>query len=152
MKRKALSRALIGAPVGLLIGTIITICISLTVGDGNYYPVAPQLITDFKNELNAYIIQSLLCIIYGSVCAASSVIWETEKWSPLRQTLTHFIILTASTFPIAYYMHWMEHSLSGILSYITIFFISYLIIWITMFAAAKKQLTKLNKAVENKTE
>ncbi len=147
MKKKIAQRALIGAPCGLLICTVITVIISLSAGGGDYRPVDPQLIEDCGNEINAFIIQSLLCMFYGSLCAASSVIWEVEKWSPLRQTVVHFVTLTAGTLPIAYFMRWMERSIPGYLSYIAIFAATYILIWISMYFSMKAKLKKLNCAV-----
>ena len=46
MKKKVIIRCLIGAPIGLALSTIITIAISLTLGDGHYYAVVPELIAD----------------------------------------------------------------------------------------------------------
>ena len=44
MKKKILTRALLGAPIGLTICVLCTIVISLLIGDGTYYPVSPDLI------------------------------------------------------------------------------------------------------------
>ena len=46
MKKKVIVRCLIGAPIGLALSTMITIAISLTVGDGRFYAVVPELIAD----------------------------------------------------------------------------------------------------------
>lgn len=46
-------RCLIGAPIGLALSTIITIAISLTVGDGRFYAVVSELIADCGTEINA---------------------------------------------------------------------------------------------------
>ena len=63
MKKKILLYALIGAPVGVTVGTVITILISLTAGDGNFYPVVPSLIEKCGNELNAVIVQTVCLLI-----------------------------------------------------------------------------------------
>ena len=44
MKKELIKRCLLGAPLGLAISTVITILISLIVGDGRYYAVVPQLV------------------------------------------------------------------------------------------------------------
>ena len=73
MKKKVLLRCLLGAPIGLAIGTIVTIIISLTVGDGVYYPVVPKLITDCGNEMNAVLLQAVCSLIYGAAWGGASV-------------------------------------------------------------------------------
>ena len=148
MKKKVLLRCLLGAPVGLAIGAIVTIIISLTVGDGVYYPVVPKLITDCGNEMNAVLLQAVCSLIYGAAWGGASVIWEKENWSILRQTVTHLIVCSISTFPIAYFMYWMKHSVSGILLYFSIFFAIYLIIWLSQYTTMKKRIKQMNEKVE----
>lgn len=61
MKKQILSRGLVGFPVGIAIGFVITLIISAYIGDGSYYPVTPELIGSMGNELNAVILQTVLC-------------------------------------------------------------------------------------------
>lgn len=150
MKKKIIQRSLIGAPLGVAISYFITILISVTIGDGNFYPVVPQLITDCGGELNAVIIQALCSLVYGAVFAGSTVIWEKENWSILRMTVTHLIVISVSTLPIAYVMRWIPHNVIGFIIYCAVFFGIYFIIWITQYAFIKRQLNQLNKVVENK--
>ena len=91
MKKKAFLRALIGAPIGLTISVVLTILVSVTIGDGKFYPVQPELTTLCGGELTAVALQTAASLLYGAVWAAASVIWETD-WSLLRQTLTHVLV------------------------------------------------------------
>ena len=36
----------------------------MCIGDGSFYPVTPELIDTMKNELNAVILQTILCGIW----------------------------------------------------------------------------------------
>lgn len=144
MKKKMLFRCLIGAALGLALSTLITVVISLLVGDGNYYPVVPDLISDCGGELNAVLLQTVFSLLYGAAWAGASAIWEKENWSLFRQTFTHFLICSAATFPIAYFMYWMSHTFFGILSYFGIFFGIYLFIWIVQYHLIKKSLKQVN--------
>lgn len=148
MKKKILQRCLLGAPIGLAISTVITIIISLTVSDGSYYPIAPDLISDFGTEMNAVLIQAVFSLIYGAALAGASVIWEVETWSILRQTLTHLVICSIATLPVAYLMRWMNRTVSGILLYFGIFFAIYLIIWLLQYAGMKKRVNEINQKIQ----
>ena len=148
MKKKTFLRALIGAPIGLAISTIITIVISLTVGDGNYYPVVPQLIINCKSEINAVLLQAVCSMLYGAVWSAASVVWEREDWSILRQTATHLAVCSLATFPIAYITQWMKHTTLGILSYFGIFLIIYFIIWQSIYWNIKRNVERMNKKIQ----
>ena len=144
MKKKLIFRCLIGAPLGLALSTLITVFISLTVGDGNYYAVVPSLIGDCGSELNAVLIQTVCSLLYGAAWAGASLIWEKENRSLLWQTAVHFIVCSAATFPIAYITQWMAHSLWGVLSYFAVFAGIYIVIWLTQYAAVRRRLKKMN--------
>lgn len=152
MLKKVLLRCLFGAPIGLAIGTMITIIISLVIGDGTFYAVVPELITDCGSEINAVVFQSVLCLIYGAAWAGASLVWENEHWSILKQTVTHLIICSAATFPIAYFARWMPHNANGILLYFGIFVVIYIAIWFSQYSAMKKKVEQINQKLNQKTE
>ena len=152
MLKKVLLRCLFGAPIGLAIGTVITIIISLTVGDGVYYAVVPELIRDCGSEINAVVFQSILSLIYGAAWAGASVIWENERWSILKQTVIHLIICSAATFPIAYFARWMPHNANGVLLYFGIFVVIYIVIWLSQYSSMKKKVQQINERLNKKSE
>lgn len=142
MKRKIVLRSLLGFPLGLAIGYMITIIISLIFADGYYYPCVPELITTMESEINAVLLQAFLFGVLGSGFAAASVIWEIEDWGLVKQTGIYFLIVSVIMMPIAFVTHWMEHSMKGILSYFGIFFIIFVAIWIIQYAIAKHNVKK----------
>lgn len=149
MRRKVFIRTLHGFPVGVLIGYMITIFISLVWGKGSYVACNPDFISTMGNEINAIILQSILCGILGSGFAASSVIWELERWSLARQSATNFLILSVIMMPMAYLLHWMEHTWRGFLSYYGIFALIFIAIWVFMFLCGKYNVTKINENLKN---
>lgn len=149
MKKKFILRCLMGAPIGLTISMISTIFISSIIGDGTYYAVTPELITDFGSELNAVIVQSLLSCLYGAAFAGASVIWENDRWSLLRQTISHLIICSLATFPVGYINRWMSHDAKGILLYFGIFFVIYAVIWISQYLIIKKRISQMNAKIKS---
>jgi len=150
MKRKIILRSLLGAPLGLALGYGISIVMSLIMGKGIYYPAAPALEMSLGGELKAVVVQAITMMVYGMVWAGSSVIWEMDNWSILRQTATHLVITSLVTLPIAYFLHWMDHSLGGILQYFGIFFLTYVLIWWSQYSAMKKRVEQFNAKVKEK--
>lgn len=147
MKKKILSRILYGIPLGITVGYIITIVISLLFANGYYNPCVPELIADAGSEINAVILQTLLCALLGAGSGALSVIWEIDHWSFLKQTIIHFILITVLMMPIAYYARWMERSLKGFLQYFGIFIGIFLIIWIILYFRTKHHVKQMNNTL-----
>ena len=147
MKKKIAIRCLLGAPIGLAISTAIAIAISLVIGDGRFYPVVPELIASCGTEINVVLLQSVCSVLYGAAWAGASVIWEIDDWSILHQTATHLMICSLATFPMAYFMRWMEHSIEGILIYFAIFLAIYFLIWISQYLSIKKRVQQINRKV-----
>lgn len=147
MKKEILKRSLFGAPIGLASSTIITIIISLILGDGTFHAAVPSLIQDMGSEINAVILQAVLSMLYGAAWAGASVIWSIDKWSILKMTLVHLAVTSLATLPVAYFAQWMPHSASGILIYFGIFFAIYLGVWLSQYGAMKKRVKELNAKI-----
>lgn len=151
MKKKVLLRMVFGLFSGVLMSYLITIGISLVIGDGIYYPCVPSLAEQFHNEMTAVLIQMLLSALLGAGFAGCSVIWEMEKWSLLKQTGIYFAIVSVLMLTIAYTLHWMEHSVAGFVSYFAIFFGIFAIVWLVQFCAWKNKIAAINgKIRENR--
>ena len=147
MLKKAIIRGLLGFPLGIAMGYIITILISLVAGDGNYYPVAPELIDVFRNEINAVVFQTVLCGILGVSFSASSIIWEMEHWSIAKQTGIHLMITSCVMLPIAYFAHWVERTLLGFMLYYAVFLVVFFIIWLIQYVIWKNKIRDINRKV-----
>ena len=145
MKKKIIKRSLLGFPLGITMGYLITILISLGWANGYYSPCVPELISLMGNEINAVIFQTILCGILGVGFAASSVIWEMDSWSIVKQTGIYFSIISVIMLPIAYFAYWIEHSVVGFFIYFGIFALIFAIMWITQVVIGKHNVRKMNE-------
>ena len=152
MKKNIIQRGFIGFPLGIAIGFIITVIISICVGDGLFYPATPELIETMGNELSAVVIQTVLCGIMGTGFAMASVIWEIDSWSLAKQSGIYFAIACVVMFPIAYVTNWMKHSAVGILSYVGIFVVIFIFVWVIQYFAWKSKIKKMNDGVKNNND
>ena len=149
MKKKLILRGMFGFPIGIAIGYLITIFISLGWADGSYSPCVPELVSEMGNEINAVLLQTFLCGLVGAGFAASSVIWEIDNWSLIKQTGIYFMLISAIMLPVAYFMYWMEHSAAGFFSYFGIFVLIFVLIWIIQFVIGKHNVRKMNENLHN---
>lgn len=150
MKKKLIARGILGFPIGIAIGFVITIIISACVGDGCFYPVTPELLDTAGSELSAVIVQTVLCGVMGTGFAMASLIWEIDSWSLAKQSGIYFAIACMIMLPIAYAANWMEHSVIGFLSYAGIFIVIFLLVWLIQYLAWKGKINKLNDGVMKK--
>lgn len=149
--KKAILRGLLGFPLGVFMGYTITILISLFfLKSGIFSPVVPQLATATGNEITAVIRQYILCGILGFAFAFGSAVFEVEEWSITKQTIIHFLTSSLAMFPVAYLCYWMQHTLWGILSYILIFVVLYIIIWVIQINFWKKKIQGINAKMQGK--
>lgn len=144
MKKKIILRMFLGLPVGVAIGHVITVLISLINGNGSFFACAPEFVELIGNEAVAVAVQTLLCGIMGMAFSGASLVWESEKLSIAAQSGICFGIYAAVMLPIAYFANWMEHSLAGVLSYIAIFVGVFVITWITQYFAWRSRIKELN--------
>lgn len=148
MKKKIILRGAIGIPIGITIGYLITIFTSLIWGGGYYSPCVPELIFIMGNEIYAVILQMILCALLGVVFAAGSVIWEIEYWSIAKQTSIYFLISSFVMIPTAWFLHWMEHTITGFLSYLVIFAMIFIFIWLAQYLVYMRNIKKINQKLK----
>ncbi len=148
MKKKLILRCALGFPIGVTIGQIISIIISLIWANGYYAPCVPELADAMGNEVNAVILQTALCGLLGIGFSASSIIWEIEHWNLVKQTGIYFLAVSAIMMPIAYFTYWMEHSLIGFLSYLGIFALIFVIVWVIQVTIGRKNIRKMNENLQ----
>ena len=141
-------RFLVGFPIGIAIGYLITIVISAIFADGYYSPCVPELIDQTGSEINAVMLQAALCGFLGAGFGAISLIWENENMSIAKQTGLYFLAASLIMLPIAYFTHWMEHSAAGFLGYFGIFSLIFIVIWVIQFVIFKRNVNKMNMSLD----
>ena len=147
MKKKIFLRGLLGFPIGITIGYLITIFISLIWGQNHYSPCVPELVDAVGSEINAVILQAFLCGLLGTGFGMASIVWEAEDWGIVKQTGIYFLIISLVMLPVAYLTYWMEHSIKGFFIYFGIFALIFIIIWIFQFDVGRNNVKKLNESL-----
>ena len=146
--KKALGFGLLGIPIGIAISTTIALAISLFFG--SYSPVSPPLIDLMGGLMNAALFQYLASVALGFICGFGSAIWAVERWSLLRKTLIHFLLLTFTLLPISIACRWVAPSFISILIYFVVFAALYLIIWSVQYLIIRHKISKMNDRLYEK--
>ncbi len=151
MKKKIITRSLLGFPLGISLGYVISIAISViissTQSSENFYPCVPIFVETMGSEINAVIVQTFLCGLMGSTFACSSLIWENDSWSIAKQTGIYFFVTSLVMMPIAYFTNWMEHTIAGVLGYFGIFVLIFIIVWLIQYAKMRATIRKINSSL-----
>lgn len=147
MKKQLFRRSFCGMISGIAIGYLITVILSLFWGEGEYLPCMPQLIDTMGNEASAVAFQTGLSALLGIAFGAGSLIWDQEDWSLFKQTALYLLLSSAAMFPVAWLAHWMEHSLSGFLSYAAAFLAIFLIAWLSQYLFWRRRVRKLDETI-----
>lgn len=148
MKKELFFRVLSGALCGIVICYFITIGISLVMNDGVYYACVPSLVDRFGNEVSAVMVQMGLSAILGAGFAGSSILWEKDEWSLLKQTTVYFSIVSVLMMSVAYVCEWMEHSFLGFLHYFIIFFVIFFVVWVLQYMIWKIRIARINRKIK----
>lgn len=147
MKKKALLRGLLGVPLGMAMGYLITIVISLGWGQGRYVACMPELIALAGSEAGAVALQAVLCGVLGAAFAMCSVIWDMERWSLLKQSAVYFAVTALVMLPIAWVCGWMEHSAGGVAGYAGVFVGIFAAAWVAQYLMLRGKIRRLNRRV-----
>ena len=148
MKRKVFQRGLLGLSLGISIGYVITIAISVFHRDGSYIPCEPSLVEAVQSEIGAVVLQAVSCGVLGAAFGAASLIWDIDSWSIAKQTGLYFLVIAATMLPIAYLTHWMEHSIAGIILYAGVFLAIFVFIWLIQYCIWKNRIQSINRRIE----
>ena len=148
MMKKIIGRAVTGLFIGIAIGQIINVIISLTAGNGEFIICTPEFISSVGSEAAAAALQTLLCGIMGIGFAGASVVWEMDNISIAAQTGICFLIYSVFMLPIAYSTYWMEHSAAGFLTYFGLFAAIFASVWAGQYLIWRKRIKELNDGLK----
>ncbi|WP_195267358.1 DUF3021 domain-containing protein [Eubacterium sp. 1001713B170207_170306_E7] len=146
--KKALGFGLLGVPIGIAISATISLAISLIAG--SYSPVSPELTDMMGSVLDAALFQYLASAALGFICGFGGAVWAVERWSLLKKTIIHFLLLTFTLLPISIACRWVSPGFISILIYFAVFAVLYLIIWIVQYLIIRHKISKMNARLYEK--
>ena len=144
-RKRVLFRGLIGAPIGITVGYGINVILSLLWGGGAFFPVIPAFALAVGSDAVAAAIQFVLTAVLGSVFAMASCIWEADRWSLLRQTLLHFLIVAPTMLAVAAVCRWAYYTPGGLWGYLIIFLVIYAVIYAANFLSTRRKVAAANR-------
>lgn len=97
-------------------------------------------------EVWVYMLSSMILGVYFGI---ASLIFEIEKWSPLRQLAVHFVLSVILWLLIAIFMvGWIPFTLLSVVISFGVFVGLYLLFWLGFNAYYKKIETEMNDSMK----
>ncbi|MBR6340378.1 MAG: DUF3021 domain-containing protein [Treponema sp.] len=147
IKKAVAKRAILGFIYGVFIGQTILILESLFMRDGNFYFVSKSLLDLTGTKIAAVIVQYFMTGLLGTTFAATTVIFEMDNWSLLKQTILHFVITSIVMYIAGFLCGWFPHTLVSTLIWFGVFIVVYLIFWLSFSLYYKNKVKKINEAL-----
>ena len=129
MRKKAIILALIGYIAGCLIG----LCFTLQSENFTLASALPHI---------------LLGGIPGAITMGTTVVYDIEKWSLLRATVTHFLIVMGVMLLACFVLKWFEPGSAAFRIMLAAEAIGYLIVWLILYQCYKAKVRKLNELLK----
>lgn len=133
MRRKAIMLGLIGYIAGCVIG----LCFALRNESFTFAGALPDI---------------LLGGIPGAIAMGSSVIYDVEKWSILRATVTHFLITMGAILIGCFVLKWFKPWSALFWIMLAAELAGYILIWLIMHQCYRAKVRKLNEMLRESRE
>lgn len=133
---------------GIAIGFVIALCCNLAYQTTDFIPSSTTFSDHFPSITIATLISTILWALMGFLGGASALIFMQERWSITKQTVIHFIVMFGLFTPLAILAGWFPLNFLCLSLYTLVFVIVYAIIWYTSMLKAKKQISKINRAIK----
>ncbi|WP_071128294.1 DUF3021 domain-containing protein [Varibaculum massiliense] len=144
--KKIVDLTLVGACIGIIIGTSIELIFS-SLSSSSYYPGAPEFLNTFGNENVAVLIERLIYAAYGIIGSFAGLLYRNETRPLILNTAMHFGIILICGIAAGSYLKWWGSSFDMIGVIITIALI-YLLIWLFNWLMARAEVKKMNQKLQ----
>lgn len=124
--KKAMILGMIGFAAGALIGVILY----LTDPSGGFAAAVPHI---------------LMGGLEGAAAMGSSVMYDIEKWSLIRATVTHFLLVFVLYFLIVVTMKWFRLDDPVFWIVIAGMAAGYAVVWLIQYLAYRRTIRKMNE-------
>ena len=133
MRKKAILLTIIGYIVGCIIG----LCFALWNGPFVFREALPRI---------------LLGGIPGAIIMGTTVIYDIEKWSILRVTVTHFLIAMGVLLLACFVLHWFKPWSTAFWIMLAGELAGYILIWLIMHHCYRTKVRQLNEMLKESRE
>ncbi|OFI47796.1 hypothetical protein BG262_08890 [Floricoccus penangensis] len=147
---KIFKNILKGASFGITIGFLISLIVSSFYEGGVYYPSSPNFVSSFPREVDAIWYSIVIWTLIGLLFTCAGLIFTIEDWSLLKKTFIHFIVTLVIFSLIFKFTGWTDLSIKSYMICVSIFCLTYIIIWTLTYKTTDKELEMINNKLTSK--
>lgn len=148
MIKKILFRAGFSFMTGITGSLIICILVIAIADKPDFNMMVPEFAARFSSPYLAFGVQLLLLGVISAAFGGSSVIYDIERWSFLKQGIIHFLVTVSIWLPISIFCWKPAKYISAAVSTLISFLFTYVLTWILRYIQCKEAINKINTRIE----
>jgi len=148
MIKKVLQRAVFSFMAGITCSLIISIVLMTIMNRPDFHMMVPEFEARFSSPYLAFSVKLILLGVISAGFGGSSVIYDIERWSFLKQGIIHFLITVMIWFPISIFCWLTTKYRSAAVSTLLSFLFTYVLTWFIRYVQCKNTLNKINSRIE----
>lgn len=181
MRSKVIRNVMLGVLTGVFILYVGSIVVAIAIGNDQYYGAKEELVVFFGSVPMAMAFQLLTTGILGGLIGGISTIFNYDRFSILKSTIIHFLVVGSSFYAVSYMNYWIKHDLIGqffsnvrvllgsilpnkevlyfhpytfgsVMVYLLVFLGGYSIFWLILFLNMRIKINKMNAALKKKNK
>lgn len=152
MLKRSLTRGITGFAFGVSVGQMLQLLFIALSGKQGLVPLVPAFRSYFASDVMAVGVSNFFVGVISAVFAMSSVIFEIERWSFLKQGIVHFCVTTIVWFPIAAFLWGLFIYPQAVWRTLLGFFFTYAINWIIQYRLCRNAIKDINQTIQKREE
>lgn len=139
------ARLVFYALIGLAIGIAIELLFS-ALNSTSYVPGLPSFLDQFSNQNLAVAVERLLYLLLGTVLGLASHIFDMERWSLVKATAAHYLVVVISVGTCGIVLHWFSVGTAA-LNFVLPVTVIYVFIWLTLWVTTWLKVRQARQAL-----
>ena len=138
-----IKRILKFAGIGFLAGIVVRDLIAIMSSPGTL-SAAPELVGRIGNEQIAALVSTLLSGVYGALCMAGVLLYDTDRLPLAAATLIHCLMCIIPFAPLSLLLGWCD-GIEAVLIMALFQLAAFFIVWLIMYARCRAEIKKMNE-------
>ena len=101
----------------------------------------------FPGDMAPLVLSMLSGALFGAVVMAATVVYEIDRWSLTRATLTHLLVALGGMYLLGLVQGWLALTLTGFVAPTLCFVTVYAVIWLIQGLSLRDKIRRMNRGL-----